>query len=106
MSNLTVIHQQEVLGQGFKVYGTMEEPLFLAKDVAEWIGHTNQTMMMRVVDESEKQLNLVYTSTGKQESWFLTENGIYEVLMLSRKPIAKQWKKEVKKIESNGLDLI
>jgi phage antirepressor YoqD-like protein len=29
---------------------------------------------------------------------FLTESGLYEVLMLSRKPIAKQFKKEVKKI--------
>nr|WP_240516075.1 hypothetical protein [Bacillus toyonensis] len=28
-------------------------------------------------------------------SWFFTEDGIYEVLMQSRKPIAKQWKKEV-----------
>ena len=30
-------------------------------------------------------------------SWFLTEDGLYEVLMQSRKPIAKQFKKEVKK---------
>ena len=30
--------------------------------------------------------------------WFLTEDGVYEVLMQSRKPIAKQFKKEVKKI--------
>ena len=29
---------------------------------------------------------------------FLTEDGLYEVLMQSRKPIAKQFKKEVKKI--------
>lgn len=29
---------------------------------------------------------------------FLTEDGLYEVLMQSRKPIAKQWKKEVKTI--------
>ena len=35
-------------------------------------------------------------STNKQ--WFLTEDGLYEVLMQSRKPIAKQFKKEVKKI--------
>ena len=32
------------------------------------------------------------------EYWFLTEDGLYEVLMQSRKPIAKQFKKEVKKI--------
>ena len=32
------------------------------------------------------------------EMWFLTEDGLYEVLMQSRKPIAKAFKKEVKKI--------
>ncbi|MED3482844.1 BRO family protein [Bacillus toyonensis] len=48
-----------------------------------------------MVDEEEKVLNNVYTLGGNQQAWFLTENGIYEVLMLSRKPIAKQWKKEV-----------
>ncbi|WP_243870727.1 BRO family protein [Bacillus albus] len=83
--------------------------MFLAKDVAEWIGHTNLTVMMRLVEEDEKvkaflPLNNVYTQTGRgglrenTEANFLTENGIYEVLMQSRKPIAKQWKKEVKKI--------
>ena len=30
--------------------------------------------------------------------WFLTEDGLYEVLMQSRKPKAKEFKKEVKKI--------
>ncbi|MCC2363915.1 Bro-N domain-containing protein [Bacillus cereus] len=85
-------YEQEVLGRSFKVYGTVEEPLFLAQDVAEWIGHTNTTMMLKVVDEDEKRLNFVYTSTGNKDAWFLTEDGIYELLMLSRKPIAKQWK--------------
>ncbi|MES9699867.1 Bro-N domain-containing protein [Bacillus sp. JJ927] len=112
MSNLTVVHQQEVLGQGFKVYGTAEEPLFLAKDVARWIEHTNLTMMLKQVDSEEKEkhnlgVNNNYTQVGhgglreNTEFWFLTEEGIYELLMLSRKPIAKQWKKEVKKILKN-----
>lgn len=30
--------------------------------------------------------------------WFLTEDGLYELLMQSRKPIAKQFKKQVKKM--------
>ncbi|PDZ01391.1 hypothetical protein COD89_14050 [Bacillus thuringiensis] len=101
MSNLSVVHQQEVLGRSFKVYGTVEEPLFLALDVAKWIEHSNPTMMLKSVDEDEKRLNFVYTSTGNKDAWFLTEDGIYELLMLSRKPIAKQWKKEVKKILKN-----
>ena len=35
---------------------------------------------------------------GVQEMWFLTEDGVYEVLMQSRKPMAKAFKKEVKKV--------
>ena len=67
-------------------------------------------MMLKSVDEDEKlistcELNNIYTSSTKarntQDAWFLTEDGIYELLMLSRKPIAKQWKKEVKKILKN-----
>lgn len=41
MSNMAVIKETEVLGRMFKVYGTVEEPLFLAKDIAERIGHSN-----------------------------------------------------------------
>ena len=38
-------------------------------------------------------------SDGKpHKQWFLTEDGLYEVLMQSRKPIAKQFKKKVKEI--------
>lgn len=98
-ATLTVIHNAEVLGKQFQIYGTAENPLFLAKDVAEWIEHSNQRMMLQYVDEDEKTLvNNPYASSGQQEQWFLTENGLYEVLMLSRKPIAKQFKKQVKQI--------
>ena len=44
---LKVINQQEVLGKDFKVYGTPEEPLFLAKDVAEWIDHSRASEMLK-----------------------------------------------------------
>ena len=98
MNELLVINEQEVLGKQFKVYGTLEEPLFLAKDVAIWIENKNVSQMLRTVDEEEKGIYNVYTPGGNQEMWFLTEDGLYEVLMQSRKPIAKQFKKEVKKI--------
>lgn len=108
MSNeLQVINQQEVLGQDFKIYGTIENPLFLAKDVAEWIdyskdskGNYNVSVMLEKVDDEEKvklYTNLNNVKVGSN-TWFLTEDGLYEVLMQSRKPIAKQFKKEVKNI--------
>lgn len=99
MSELKIIEQREVLGKEFRIYGDFENPLFLAKDVAEWIEHSNSRMMLQAVDENEKLcVNNSYALQGQQEQWFLTEDGLYEVLMQSRKPIAKEFKKEVKQI--------
>ena len=98
MSNLQVINEQEVLGKNFTIYGTLEEPLFLARDVAEWIEHNNTTLMLNSVDESEKLMYVIHKSGQNREMWFLTEDGLYEVLMQSRKPIAKEFKKQVKAI--------
>lgn len=98
MNNLEVLNEQEVLGKHFRVYGTIDEPLFLAKDVAEWIEHTDLSRMVDLVDEDEKLKRTLYVSGQNREVWLLTEDGLYEVLMQSRKPIAKQFKKKVKEI--------
>lgn len=37
MTEIQIIEQRVVLGKDFKIYGDYENPLFLAKDVAEWI---------------------------------------------------------------------
>lgn len=97
-NEMAVINETEIMDKTFRVYGTFENPLFLAKDVAEWIEHSDTSTMLRSVDDDEKVTNIVCTLGGNQNAWFLTENGLYEVLMLSRKPIAKQFKTEVKKI--------
>lgn len=94
-----VIEQREVLGKEFKMYGTVEEPLFLAKDVTDWLDNKNTSQMLKVVDEDEKALYTMYRVDGSShKQWFLTEDGLYEVLMQSRKPIAKSFKKKVKEI--------
>lgn len=45
---------------------------------------------MKSVDGEEKGLYNVNTLGGSQKNWFHTEDGIYEVLMQSRKPIVIQ----------------
>lgn len=103
--NLVVIDEREVLGKEFKIYGDIENPLFLAKDVAEWLEMdiSNASRMLKNVDENEKVLARHNTTSAT----FLTEDGLYEVLMQSRKPIAKAFKKEVKiilkTIRQNGM---
>ena len=60
--------------------------------------------MLQSVDEDEKIKILNPANNdgrvlqANTEYWFLTEDGLYEVLMQSRKPKAKEFKKEVKKI--------
>lgn len=65
-----------LMGKTFSVYGTVEEPLFLAKDVANWIEHSNLTAMVSSVDEDEKIISRTKDCLGRENSaTFLTENG-------------------------------
>ena len=100
MMEMKVIASQEIFGKKFDIYGSIEEPWFLAKDVADWIDYskTNISKMVDIADDNEKGRKIVTTLGGNQELWFLTEDGMYEVLMQSRKPKAKAFKKEIKQI--------
>ena len=94
---LKIVAETEILGRKIQMYNSVDNPLFLAKDVAGWIEHSNARMMLKKIDDEDKVVNNVYTLGGIQESTFLTEDGLYEVCMQSRKPIAKEMKKEIKK---------
>ena len=106
-ASLTLLEEQRFLHKTIRVFGTVNNPLFLARDVAEWIEHKDVTSMLRSVDEDEK-VKIELKSTLRSLSGgslqanttysFLTEDGLYEVLMLSRKPQAKPFKKKVKEI--------
>lgn len=100
MNSVKVLTKAEVLTKEFILYGTVEEPLFLAKDVAEWIEYDLSSInkLVQNVDDEEKVRSIIPTLGGEQEMWMLTEDGVYEVLMQSRKPKAKIFKKEVKSI--------
>ena len=123
MQKLKTLQTSNLLGREFTIYGTAENPLFLAKDVAEMIGHSNVSKMMRMIDKDEKVkifCNLpqedtitkgynpcksaTYYGTNRM---FVTEDGLYEILMQSNLPIAKEFKKGVKtilkEIRKNGV---
>lgn len=101
---LTMIQEAEILGKKIKMYGSIEFPWFMAKDVAEWIeyskgsnGKYQISNMVKKVDDNEKGLKTFMTLGGIQETWALTEDGLYECCMRSTKPIAKEMKYEIKK---------
>ncbi|MDM7651163.1 phage antirepressor KilAC domain-containing protein [Lactococcus lactis] len=89
---------QNIDGFNAKIYGTAENPLFLAKDIAELIEHSRASEMLKTVDDDEKLMQPILASGQNRNMWFLTEDGLYEVLMSSKKPQAKIFKKKVKEI--------
>lgn len=96
MEEVRIISKSTFLDKEIDVWGSVERPLFRANDLMNWLGIKNVTTLIERVDKEEVlKLNL---SSRSGETWFLTEDGLYEVLMSSRKPIAKQFKKGVKKI--------
>lgn len=113
-TTLSLLREEEFLDKTVRVFGTPEEPLFLARDVAEWLDYSKNKngtykvdVMLNSVDEDEKLViamgdyppfNKGTVLQANTSYSFLTENGLYEVLMLSRKPKAKQFKSKVKEI--------
>lgn len=93
-----IIGTTTINGFLFEIYGTVENPLFLAKDIATVLEHSHVPTMMQSVDDEEKLMCTILTSGQRREMNCVTEGGFYELMMLSRKPIAKSFKKEVKKV--------
>lgn len=66
------------------------EPWFVAKDVCDCLEHTNTTMALQRLDADERaKLNL-----GRQgETNVINEYGLYNLVLSSRKPEAKEFKR-------------
>lgn len=67
-----------------------DEPWFVAKDVCDCLEHTNPTMALQRLDDDERsKLNL-----GRQgEANVVNEYGLYSLVLSSRKPEAKEFKR-------------
>lgn len=96
MDEIKIINKSILLGKEIDVWGSIEHPLFRAKDVTDWLDLKNTPATIKCIDEDERHKFNLGRNGG--ETWFLTEDGLYEVLMQSRKPIAKQFKKGIKNI--------
>ncbi len=69
------------------------EPWFVASDVTDAL--TLSTEATRRLDDDEKGLRTVQTPGGQQEVIIINESGLYSLILTSRKPEAKKFKKWV-----------
>lgn len=90
---LEVVTTQRFGSKYFDVYGDIQNPLFVAVEVAEMIEIQNTTDLLKRVDDDEKLTYVISRAGQKREMNMLTEFGVYEVLSQSRKPLAKEFKK-------------
>lgn len=93
---LTRIGVTEILGKEIEFYGSWEEPYFIANEVAKWLDERDGYTVARKVSEEEKLIHTICVTGQERETTLLTEDGLYEALLLSRKPIAKQLKSKIK----------
>ncbi|MEC0492967.1 BRO family protein [Bacillus glycinifermentans] len=70
------------------------EPWFVAKDVCDVLGITDARKSVNLLDEDERNSIPVTDSLGRnQETFIINEPGLYSLILRSRKPEAKQFKR-------------
>lgn len=69
------------------------EPWFVAKDVCDVLGHSNSRVALERLDEDEKGVSTVYTLGGQQEVSVINESGMYSLVLTSRRPEARAFKR-------------
>jgi len=80
-------------GLNIQVYGTYEEPLFKAKDIGELLDIKNIKDTIKNYNSKQKSGVVLTDPHGRpQETNMLTEQGLYKVLMRSRKKITEQFR--------------
>lgn len=79
------------------VYVSLDDPIFRASDVANLIDYSEgNTWKMLEMCEADEKLNLPMVVGGQRRNIsFITENGLYNVLSQSRKPIARKWRRVI-----------
>lgn len=77
------------------VYRDLDNPLFMASDVAGLIdfSENNNWALTRACEEDEKLQLTVIVGGQRRSVTFVTESGLYNILEQSRKPIARKWRR-------------
>ena len=72
------------------------EPWFVGKDVAEILGYANPSKaLLDHVDEEDKLNNESLSSLGQRGGWLINESGLYSLILSSKLPNAKAFKRWV-----------
>ena len=93
MQNQIQIFENEEFGQ-VRVIQKDGAPWFVGKDVAEVLGYKNTTRdVNRHVDKEDRGGTKMVTPGGEQEMTIINESGLYSLILSSKLPAAKTFKR-------------
>lgn len=73
-----------------------DKPYFVGKDVADILGYANPSKALADhVDEEDKLNNESLVSLGQRGGWLINESGLYSLILSSKMPNAKKFKRWV-----------
>jgi anti-repressor protein len=82
-------------GHSIRIVGTHENPLFIAKDVCAALALENVSRALTRLEDDEKGVTQSNTLGGTQSLLFVTESGLFTLILRSDKPEAKVFRKWV-----------
>jgi prophage antirepressor-like protein len=82
-------------GQEVRTMTIEGQPWFVAKDVCNAIGIQNSRDALRRLDDDEVRVSVIPTPSGSQPHNFISEVGLYHLLLKSTRPEAKPFRKWV-----------
>lgn len=95
MENAIKVFSSNEFGQ-MRIIEISGEPWFVGKDVAEILGYKNpQEAIRNHVDDLDKGVSEILTPGGKQLMPIINESGLYSLIMSSKLPKAREFKRWV-----------
>lgn len=80
-------------GQDVRTVQRDGEPWFVATDVCAVLDIAQTASSLRLLDDDEKGVHSVHTLGGEQVASIVSESGLYSLILRSRKPEAKAFKR-------------
>ena len=92
MKNKLMLFENEAFGK-VRTLNLNGEPWFVAADVCKALELGNPSMTVERLDDDEKGISTIDTLGGKQRMAIINEPGLYSLVITSRKPEAKAFKR-------------
>ena len=95
MENAMQIFENDEFGK-VRTVAVEDEPWFVGKDVTDILGYQNASKALADhVDDDDKLNNESLSSLGQRGGWLINESGLYSLVLSSKLPTAKKFKRWV-----------